>query len=222
MWEESASGLPALAGDHALHLKKEDTMNSKTAVILLMILPVVWFSGCETVKEHKGAAAGAGVGAATGVILGGDTKGRLVGGLLGALIGGAIGHYAIDRQLNRDETVRNYDYTASQGRQVTIEDVTISPEQVAPGGTVNIRMTYAVLTPSAGGQTVTEIREIRHGSELVGRMEKTVTHQSDGTYTSRVPITLPTAADEGAYEVRGIVQADVTKAMRQAKFVVAK
>jgi len=135
------------------------------------------------VNEHKGAATGAGVGAATGAAAGAvlgkkgsKTEAAIIGGLVGALVGGVIGHYAYDKKRTRQETAQKYDYQSSEGTRVRIEDVSAVPATVKPGDKVELGATYALLSPSADADIkITEIREIRHEGELVGRPEVTVT-----------------------------------------------
>lgn len=177
---------------------------------------------CGTVpEEHKGAAVGAATGAAAGAIIGGSsTKGALIGGLLGALVGGAVGHYAYDQRKSREDTVEDHNYQSSQGAVITIEKANATPQQVSGGDTVDLQITYAVLTPSAGDQvTVTEIREITHAGNLVGRPEVMV-DRSGGTYVSTVPLRLPSDAGKGAYLVTATVQSKRAKDTRQFNFVV--
>jgi len=177
--------------------------------------------GCGTVpEEHKGAAVGAGAGALAGVLLGGDTTGRIVGGLIGALVGGAIGHYAYDKQRNRDETAQAYNYQPSQGTQVVIENAQASPQSVRGGEEVTLRTTYAVLTPSEATQVnVKEIRRITHNGELVGNPEVTVV-RTGGTYTSSVPLRLPQGADKGTYVVRTTIETASARDTRETRFTV--
>jgi hypothetical protein len=185
-------------------------MQMKLTAIVLAAAMMIVFTGCagvmDTARERPGATVGAGVGATAGAVLGGDTKGSIVGGLIGALVGGAVGHYAYDRRQDRQETAQRYDYTPESGTQLNIEDSAAQPARVSPGDAVEIEMTYALLNPSEQAQTrVTEIREITHDGQLVGRLESEV-DQVDGTYTSTVPIQLPEQAEAGTYEVKTIVR----------------
>lgn len=192
--------------------------------VLILTLILAW-SGCQSVpQEHKGAAVGAGVGAAAGTaagaIIGKDTKGAVIGGLVGALLGGAIGHYAYDKQRTREETVKTYDYEASKGSFLTIEDASSSPETIHPGDVVELKMTYAVLHPSPDTKTrITEIREITHNGELVGKPEVSV-DRVDGTYASKVPLRLSANAGKGVYKVRSTVESENAKDTREMSFTV--
>lgn len=192
--------------------------------VLILTLILAW-SGCQSVpEEHKGAAVGAGVGAAAGTavgaVIGKDTKGAVIGGLVGALLGGAIGHYAYDKQKTREETVKTYNYEASKGTILTIEDASSSPDTIHPGDVVELKMTYAVLSPSPDTKTrITEIREITHNGQLVGKPEVSV-DRVDGTYASAVPLRLSANAEKGVYKVRSTVQSENAKDTREASFTV--
>lgn len=200
-------------------------MKHKLVSVVLVITLVSALSGCQSVpEEHKGAATGAGVGAATGAVaaqvLGQDADGVVIGSLLGALIGGAIGHYFYDKQRTREETAETYDYEASKGTILTIEEASVSPQKVHPGDVVELKMTYAVLHPAPETKTtITEIREIRQKDELVGQPEVRV-DRSDGTYTSTVPLRLPASAKKGTYLVRTVVQSANAKDTKEIKFIV--
>jgi len=182
----------------------------------------VTFAGCGTVPEqHKGAAVGAAAGAAAGAIIGSSsTKGAVIGGLLGALIGGAIGHYAYDQRKSREETAKEHNYQSTQGTLITIEKVDATPKKAQSGDTVDLQVTYAVLTPSAGDRvTITEIREITYNGKLVGRPEVTV-DRSGGTYLSSVPLRLPAEAEKGTYQVKAMIQSERAKDSREFSFLV--
>jgi len=198
----------------------------KRAVVFLLIFALVFVSSCQTIpEEHKGAATGAGVGAAAGAVLGQvfgkNTKSTIIGGLIGALVGGAIGHYFYDRKRTGAETADKYNYDSSEGLVLKIEDASIVPQFIGPGGKVDILMTYAVLMPSADGSIeITEKREIRYNGELVGNPEVRVT-RSAGTYTASVSMTLPADAKKGLYIVTYTVKSgDETADALQSSFTV--
>ena len=200
-------------------------MKQKLISSVVIITFITLLSGCQSIpQEHKGAAVGAGAGAATGAVVGAvigkSTKGAVIGALLGVLVGGAIGHYAYDKQRTREETAQTYNYKESHGKVLTIEDASSSPQTVRPGDVVEMKMTYAVLNPSAEAKTsITEIREVTYSGELVGKPEVRV-ERGDGTYTSTVPIRLPSDAKKGVYKVRTIVQSENTKDTKEISFTV--
>jgi hypothetical protein len=178
-------------------------------------------------EEHKGATTGVAVGAATGALAGaliggkGDrTEGAIIGGLIGAAVGGAVGHFAYDKRKDREETEKTYNYQPSAGTMVRLEGGQAVPATIAPGGTVNLEATFAVLSPNAGDQiSITEVREVRFGGELVARPESTV-KRAGGTYTSKVPLQLGPQAAKGTYKVLVTVSAGEAKDAREYYFTV--
>jgi outer membrane lipoprotein SlyB len=195
-----------------------------SVVLCVTLLSSVLGCGSLTWEEHKGAAVGAGAGAATGAVagalIGGDTKGAIIGGLLGALAGGVIGHYAYDQPRTREQTAQEYRYDESRGRVLTMENVSATPQTIRQGDSVDLKMTYAVLTPSSGSVTkITEIREITRNGELVGNPTVTV-DRYDGTYTSNLPLRLPTNAKTGLYLVKYTVQSEYGKDSLESSFTV--
>jgi hypothetical protein len=175
-------------------------------------------------EEHKGAAVGTGVGGAVGgivgAVIGHGTGAVVVGTLAGALLGGAIGHFGYDQEKNREQTAKNYSYKESQGTVLRIENLKATPATVRPGETVDLKMTYAVLHDSPDTRvTVTETREITYKGELVGRPEVKV-EQVDGTYTTTVPLQLPSSAQKGTYKVKATVESQYAKDAREITFTV--
>ncbi len=195
------------------------------AIALLTALIFLVVTSCATIpEENKGAATGAGVGAATGAVLGAvvgrNVSGAVIGGLVGALVGGAIGHYYVDQKKTRNETASQYGYRSTQGNMLRMEEASVVPQTVSPGGTVEMKMTYAVLTPAETTEvSVIEKREIRHNGELVGNPEVTVTHRG-GTYTSSIPLTLPADAKKGLYVVTNTVHSGTLSEQLQSAFTV--
>ena len=202
-------------------------MKKKGITLLVLLVFIVGIMGCATLESHKGAATGAGVGAATGAVAGAviagkgsRTEGAIIGGLLGALVGGAIGHYAYDQKMTREETVNKYSYQSSSGTIVRLENTSALPSNVTAGEKVELKATYAVLTPSPETEvSITEMREIRYGVEIVGKPEVTLMHKG-GTYTSTVPMFMPSDAKKGTYTVLTIIQAADSKDTQEIKFTV--
>jgi len=193
-------------------------------IVIVMCFTLISLLSCQTIEQNPGAATGTGVGAAAGgiagAIIGRGAGAVLLGGLLGALAGGAIGHYAYDVPRTREETARQYNYNASQGTILTIEDATVYPRSVYPGEVVDLRLTYAVLTPSPEVEVnVTEIRRITHNGELVGDPEVRVIRPG-GTYTSTVPLHLPANARRGEYTVKTIIETSRASDARETHFTV--
>jgi hypothetical protein len=130
----------------------------------------------------------------------------LIGGLLGGLAGGAVGHYLDQQEKNRAQTSRQYAYSPSQGVQLKIETLRANPASLSSGETVNINLTYAVLTPSEDQQVlVKEKREILMNDTLVGQTSIEISREG-GTWKSTVPVTLPATAAPGNYRVVASVE----------------
>jgi hypothetical protein len=209
--------------------KGGENMYRKSVSLVIILTFLVGSFGCASIpEEHKGAATGAGIGAATGAVAGAllgskgaKTEMAIVGGLLGALAGGAIGHYAYDQKRTKDETAQKYNYKPSEGTLLRIEDVSAVPSVAKPGDKVEMKMTYAVLGVASGKPVeFSEIREIRYQGELYGKPEVTVS-RDDGTYTSSIPIVLPSDARKGKYivtmTVRGASVSDAKEAFFEVK-----
>ncbi len=197
------------------------------SIITILSFLVVGLFGCASIpEEHKGAATGAAIGGATGAVAGAVLAGKgsktevaILGGLAGALIGGVIGHYAYDQKKSKAETAQKYDYQATMGTMVRIEDVSVVPATVKPGDKVDLKVTYAVLEAADKDVNITESREIRIGNDLVGKPEVNVS-RSGGTYSSTVPVFLPEDAKKGTYNVIATVQTQTAKDSREAFFKV--
>ena len=175
-------------------------------------------------EEHRGAAVGAGAGGAVGgiagAVIGHGTGAVVAGALIGALVGGVVGHFAYDQQRTKEQTASTYKYNESKGTVLSIEKAFTSPPTVRPGEVVDLKVTYALITPSSSTKTkITEIREITYKGEMVGRPEVRVEH-SDGTYTSTVPLRLPTSAGKGTYRVKTMVESQYAKDTRETTFTV--
>jgi hypothetical protein len=120
--------------------------------------------------------------------------------LLGALAGGGIGNYIERQDKDRAAAASTVGYQPSQGNVVRLESVQASPSTVRSGETVNLTSTYTILTPSNQTMAVQESREVRHDGALVANPTIN-TQRANGTFTSTMPITLPSNAEKGTYDV---------------------
>ena len=207
-------------------------LKKSVAMVVLIGFSTVILVGCasDRYEEHKGAAIGGGGGAVAGGVLGGvigsqsgsTGTGVVIGSLLGALAGAAIGHYAYDENRTEEEAKQQYDYNYNQSEAtlVRIEGAFASPSSVRRGGTIDLSTTYTVLGPQGATMDVTETREIRkEGGELTGKPQVTVQRQG-GTYTSRVPLTLPSDAQKGTYTGYASIQSGNSSDTREFTFTV--
>jgi len=185
------------------HNQNKLTAGSLAAFLLLMGTLPSCESMSKTVEEHKGTAIGAGAGGAGGAVIGGlagGTKGAIIGGLLGVLAGGVVGNYIERQDKDRTAAASATGYQASQGNLVRVENSQVQPTTARGGETVNLSSTYTILTPSDQTIAVQESREVRHDGVLVANPTVT-TQRANGTFTSTVPITLPSNAGKGTYDV---------------------
>lgn len=184
-----------------------------TLATLAACLALLLSSGCATTDtggtKPSGTAVGAGAGALGGAAIGGaigGTRGAVAGGLLGALAGGLIGRHYDEQEKDRAQTGREYGYDPAQGLRLRIEALRANPAALSAGETVNVNLTYAVLTPGEGEPAlVRETREILFGGAVVGRASFEVS-RGGGTWRSTVPITLPVVASDGDYRVVASVE----------------
>ncbi len=185
---------------------------------LLIVLPA-----CEWIEEHPKTVMGAGIGAAGGAIAGGlykGEKGMLVGAFIGALAGGAIGAYLDHKDKTAAETNVQYGYQPAQGVQLDLVNVAAAPSTVAPGGSVSLQATYALMAPDpAQALLVTESRLVTLNGVTVAQNEIQL-DRAPGTYTSSVPITLPATAEKGTYQLLVTVTAAGQSMQRAAAFTV--
>jgi hypothetical protein len=176
--------------------------------LILLIGGVGLLIGCETlersIKDNPKTAAVAGVGGAGGALIGGLASGgtgAVIGGLAGVLTGGVIGHVLDRQERGRAATAETLAYAEEKGNIVRIEEVSLNPQAIRPGETLNVNVQYAIITRDGTAPVrVREIRHIYHQGELVGNPVLTV-ERTDGTYWSTLPIALPASATPGRYEV---------------------
>lgn len=189
-------------------------MRKIVSLAAIAALFVSILSGCAAqnggMREHQGAAVGAGTGAVGGAVVGGllgGKRGAVVGGLLGALAGGLVGNYHDQQEKNLAETRRAYtEYNPARGTRLKIERVRTNPSAASPGDTVEILLTYAVLTPREDVMVpVRESREILFNGIKVGEASVDIEREG-GTWRSVVPITLPANARPGNYRVVASVE----------------
>ncbi len=186
--------------------------------VLVLVLP-----SCAFLKEHQKAVMGAGLGAVAGAGLGYAIKGKkgaLVGGLLGALAGGAIGEYLHRRDKTAQQTYQEHRYRPTQGVRIELVGAGANPSTVSPGAQVVLEATYALMAPNAGQELqVSETRLVTLNGAKVAETTANVARMP-GTYTSKVPITLPPNATPGTYRYIVSIQAAGQATQLESAFVV--
>jgi hypothetical protein len=103
---------------------------------------------------------------------------------------------------------------------VAIERAEVTPSVVSPGQQVNLGVTYTILTPSNTPVSVTLVREVRYGGNLLGQPYQTTVSNSNGTFTDTVAYALPSNATPGNYTVTERVLSSYGTAQRDAYFTV--
>ncbi|MFH0809197.1 MAG: glycine zipper domain-containing protein [Pseudomonadota bacterium] len=183
-------------------------------------------AGCapltSEVQKRPATATGAVLGGAGGATVGGligGTQGAVIGGLLGALGGGVIGNYQEKQQAPRGQALA--DTGVQPGQQaLSLQKVTARPQTVAPGGQVDIAMTYSLVTPQPNETaTVREVRDLTYNGQTVGRMAVD-RQRASGTWSTEVPVTLPETAAPGTYTVVASVNAEGMTDSQTSTFVV--
>lgn len=180
-------------------------------------------SGCETAGQSAGA--GAITGGIIGGIIGNQSGHAGEGALIGAAIGGLAGyaiHKARSRQVaSAQDTYNEYDYQPDQGFKLDMRDASVSPGQVAPGGTVTTSMKYATLGAPEGVK-VTEQRVLRRGDSKVTTLQDDKVERTDGVWENELEFEVPKNADSGQYTIAQTVSAQGQSYGNYVTFDIAK
>lgn len=211
-------------------------VKSKIPALLLIVLLSLALAGCATPSgtydpgksTAAGAVGGAAAGAALGSIIGAATgspaTGAWVGAATGAIaggLGGALYARHMNQQMkNRNVAVQQYNYNPSQGVLVDISQAAATPRTARPGQTVNMIMTYTVLTPENAPTQVTLYREVRLNGETMGQPSAIQVMNQNGTFQDRIAFTVPPNAGAGLYTVSNRVLTSYGGAERTSSFTV--
>jgi hypothetical protein len=192
------------------------------AKVVLLVGGMALLNGCETieraVKDNPKTAVGAGGATAEGPAE--APQGAVIGGFTGVLTGGVIGNVLDRQERTRAATAETIAYSGEKGDLVRIEAVSLNPQSIRPGETVDLNVQYAILT--SGGTEPVRVREIRHiyyQGDLVGNPVVQV-ERPNGTYWSTLPIKLPPSATPGRYEVVVGVEMNGTLDRWESRFTV--
>jgi|UniRef100_A0A7C5EN08 hypothetical protein len=209
-------------------------MIRKSLALLVILVFAVTFLGCVTESGYydparsagAGALGGAATGAALGAIIGAATGSPATGAWIGAASGALVG--AIGGALyaeHRNQQMRNaamaaeyYNYTPARGALVEVNEARALPATVRPGQTVDMLMTYTVLTPENAPVQVTLYRDVSMGGRPVGQPYQVQATNQNGTYQDRVGFTVPRDAPPGTYAVRNRVMTAFGTSERTAYF----
>jgi hypothetical protein len=162
-------------------------------------------TGCQFAEEHPKATLGASVGAVGGAVVGGlagGKRGALYGAAIGAIGGAAVGAYLDHQDKTAAQTNAEHNYQPTQGVRLEFTNVAADPATVAPGGEVSLVATYALMAPNPRQHfQVTEDRAVTFNGEMIAQKATTV-DRTPGTWTSKVPMTLPAGAARGTYQLQ--------------------
>jgi hypothetical protein len=142
----------------------------------------------------------------------------VTGRLTEGLAGGTVGEYTYQLKMGQTETNKEYDYSGKKGKEINIES-TKTARSVTAGGTIELGVTYILLTPTQESVKLTEVREIYYGATLCGNLQVKV-ERKGGKHQSAVKITIPQNTTKGIYTVRYIVESAFSKDSRDAIFTV--
>ncbi len=211
-------------------------MSRKIMVLALMSIFLISLAGCQTESGYyspersagAGALGGAATGAAIGSIIGAATgapaTGAWVGAAAGGLLGGVGGYlYAEHRNSeirSQQAAAAAYNYSPSQGNVVSVDQAYASPATAYPGQQVNLGMQYTILTPSNVPVSITLVREVRYGGQLLGQPYQTTVSNANGTFSDSVAYSLPSNAARGAYTVTNRVVSSYGSAQKDSYFTV--
>jgi hypothetical protein len=205
------------------------------ALAIIVIFPLV-LAGCQTESGYYspgqsagagalgGAATGAAVGAIIGAATGAPATGAWVGAAAGGLLGGVGGYiYAEHRNSeisSSQAAAQSNNYNPSQGNLVKINQVSVDPTVTTPGQQVNLNMQYTILTPGNTPTSVTLVREIRYGGQMLGQPYQATISNNNGTFTDSVNYVLPKNAAIGNYTITSRVITSYGSDQQDANFSV--
>jgi len=176
---------------------------TKIACLMMAVGVTMGMVGCETVGQSAGL--GAALGGATGAVIGHQSGNALEGAAIGAAVGAASGAIAKDihnrRKRSRQETEQQYNYQPAQGQIMNLEEYSVIPSVVRPGGRIEATMEYALLGTN-GAVTVTETRKLLRNDQIIAELSSKQVTRDDGTWLSAQQIKLPNDLPPGVYTLQ--------------------
>ncbi len=193
-------------------------MSRKILAVAVTFLLLASVAGCMTESGYYSPERSAGAGA-----LGGAATGAWVGAAAGGVLG-AVGGYLYAEHRNSEirssqMAAQAYNYPG-QGNVVAIDRADVSPASARPGQTVNLGITYTILTPGNAPTTVTLVREVRFGGNVLGQPYQEQVTNNNGTFSDSVQYGLPKDAARGNYSVVSRVLAPFGSSEKVAYFTV--
>jgi hypothetical protein len=136
-----------------------------------------------------------------------DPNTELRGAVSGSLLGGAIGKVQLRSDRGPAETKLAHKSQAEQGVCLELESVNMSKVTVGTDRQLVLYATYALIVPRDQEQIeVAEIRLVTLDGNKVVEVRASA-NRGTGTYTTRVPVTLPTPEPRGRYDIQVIITA---------------
>lgn len=210
----------------------------KSLAVLLALSVVISLAGCATDSGYYdpgrsaaagalgGAAAGAALGSIIGAAAGAPGKGAWIGAASGALAGGIAGaayaHHKNQQLRSGEAAMQQYHYGPGQAAMVDLNEAVTQPSTVRPGQTVDMVLTYTILTPDNAPTQVSLYRAVTLGSTQVGQPYQTQAVNQNGTYQDRVGFQVPPDAPPGTYTVSNRVTTAFGSQERLSYFTVVQ
>jgi hypothetical protein len=190
-------------------------MRHKIMAVALVVMMGVALAGCQTQSGYydPGASAaggmlgGAATGAALGAIIGAATGNPGTGAWIGAASGAGVGAlggsiYAREQNLARAQAAPgppSPGYDPGMGNVVAIDQATVDPPRVQPGGQMMLTMNYRVMTPQNQPVSVQLVREISKDGQMIDQPYQEPRQVQNGSHAARVAYNLPASVPPGSY-----------------------
>jgi len=144
-----------------------------------------------------------------------DPNATLVAALSGALSGGHVEEFRWRLDRGPAETRQS-----AQGVLLELRSVNADPATVGPAGQVALDATYALVPPDDQQRLeVTQTRLVTLDGTKVAEIRAS-TNRGTGTCTDRVPITLPSTAARGKYDLLITISAGGASSQLRSSFTV--
>ncbi|MBN1475449.1 hypothetical protein JXA47_01720 [Candidatus Sumerlaeota bacterium] len=185
-------------------------MQTRTiALTLTLILAFGGLLACATSEQSAGLGAltGALVGAGVGYAIDDSAEAAIIGGLAGALAGGVIGYIVGEKLEDQDETLRNNPDIREVYEQPGVDEVLdirrlrVTPDQLRAGERVEINVVHSYVGPVDRVQPFDIDVTIVDSSQQVIAQESQTHEYENGTYSSRIELTIPESLPPGSYGV---------------------
>jgi outer membrane lipoprotein SlyB len=199
------------AGGHLIKGNSTMALMRSRALALTLTLTLA-FGGllaCATGEQSAGLGAltGALVGAGVGYAIDDSAEGAIIGGLAGALAGGVIGYIVGEKLQDRDQTLCDNPEIREVYEQPGVDEVLdirrlrVTPDQLRAGERVEINVIHSYVG------AVDRVQPFEIDVTIVDDKQQVVVQESqtheyeNGTYSSRIELTVPEGLAPGSYGV---------------------